>query len=102
MPFKDELPADFPEEALASGEPLYRPGGCRNCRGTGYTGRLGIYELLETTDTIRQLANDRSGTNAIRKAAIEGGMKTLRHDGWIKVARGATSIDEVLRVTKAD
>jgi type II secretion system protein E len=102
MPFKDELPADFPEEALASGEPLYRPNGCRNCRGTGYTGRLGIYELLETSDSIRQLANDRVGTNAIRKAAIEGGMKTLRHDGWIKVARGVTSIDEVLRVTKAD
>lgn len=102
MPFKDELPADFPEEAMANGEPLYRPGGCRNCRGTGYTGRLGIYELLETSDEIRQLANDRTGTNAIRKAAIAGGMKTLRHDGWNKVARGVTSIDEVLRVTKAD
>ncbi len=102
MPFKDELPADFPEEALANGEPLYRPGGCRSCRGTGYSGRLGIYELLETGDEIRQLANDRVGTNAIRKAAIAAGMKTLRYDGWSKVARGVTSIDEVLRVTKAD
>lgn len=102
MPFKDELPSDFPEEALANGEPLYRPGGCRNCRGTGYSGRLGIYELLETSDEIRQLANDRTGTNAIRQAAIANGMKTLRHDGWNKVARGVTSIDEVLRVTKAD
>lgn len=102
MPFKDELPSDFPEAALANGEPFYRPGGCRSCRGTGYSGRLGIYELLETSDEIRQLANDRTGTNAIRQAAIAGGMKTLRHDGWNKVARGVTSIDEVLRVTKAD
>jgi type II secretion system protein E len=102
MPFKDELPADFPEEALGNGEPLYRPVGCRSCRGTGYSGRLGIYELLETNDEIRQLANDRTGTNAIRKAAIAGGMRTLRQDGWNKAARGATSIDEVLRVTKAD
>ncbi len=102
MPFKDELPSDFPEAALANGEPLYRPNGCRTCRGTGYTGRLGIYELLETSDTVRQLANDRTGTNAIREAAIAGGMKTLRHDGWIKVGRGLTSVDEVLRVTKAD
>lgn len=102
MPFKDELPSDFPEEALENGEPFYRPGGCRNCRGTGYSGRLGIYELLETSDEVRQLANDRTGTNAIRQAAISNGMKTLRQDGWIKVAKGATTIDEVLRVTKAD
>ncbi len=102
MPFRDELPSDFPENALASGEPFYRPAGCRSCRGTGYNGRLGIYELLETNDEIRQLANDRAGTNVIRKAAITGGMTTLRHDGWTKVARGVTSIDEVLRVTKAD
>ncbi len=102
MPFPDELPKDFPESALESGEPLYRPGGCRACRGTGYSGRLGIYELLVTNDEIRQLANDRTGTNAIRQAAIAAGMKTLRQDGWIKVAKGLTSIDEVLRVTKAD
>ncbi|MCP4509350.1 MAG: type II/IV secretion system protein, partial [Fuerstiella sp.] len=75
---------------------------CRNCRGTGYTGRLGIYELLEANEQIRQLAHDRTGTDKIRKAAIAGGMTTLRQDGWKKVAQGITSIDEVLRVTKAD
>ena len=102
MPSRDELPSDFPESALDGGEPFYRPAGCRSCRGTGYSGRLGIYELLETSDDIRQLANDRTGTSAIRKAAIDEGMKTLRHDGWTKVAKGVTSMDEVLRVTRAD
>ena len=102
MPCRDELPPDFPENALVSGEPFYRPAGCRSCRGTGYNGRRGIYELLETNDEIRQLANDRIGTNIIRKAAIAGGMTTLRYDGWIKAARGVTSVEEVLRVTRAD
>ncbi|MCH2202165.1 MAG: Flp pilus assembly complex ATPase component TadA [Fuerstiella sp.] len=102
MPSKDELPSDFPEEILTIGEPFYYPDGCRSCRGTGYSGRMGIYELLETSDNIRQLANDRTGTNAINKAAVAEGMKTLRHDGWTKVSRGVTSIDEVLRVTRAD
>ena len=102
MPSRDELPDDFPMDDMVHGEPLYRANGCRSCRGTGYTGRLGIYEMLETDDNIRHLANEKAGTNEIRKAAIEGGMKTLRQDGWIKVARGVTSIDEVIRVTKAD
>ena len=53
-------------------------------------------------DEIRVLASERRGTNEIRKAAIASGMRTLRQDGWLKVARGVTSIEEVLRVTKAE
>ncbi|HIE97780.1 MAG TPA: type II/IV secretion system protein [Planctomycetes bacterium] len=102
VPSYDEVPSDFPFDDIAYGEPIYRPVGCRNCRGTGYSGRLGIYELLETNEQIRQLAHDRTGTDKIRKAAIASGMITLRQDGWKKVAQGITSIDEVLRVTKAD
>jgi type II secretory ATPase GspE/PulE/Tfp pilus assembly ATPase PilB-like protein len=48
------------------------------------------------------MASERRSTNDIRKAAIETGMKTLRQDGWVKVSQGITTIDEVLRVTKAD
>ncbi|MCP4510177.1 MAG: Flp pilus assembly complex ATPase component [Fuerstiella sp.] len=102
VPSYEEVPSDFPFDDIAYGEPIYRPVGCRNCRGTGYSGRLGIYELLETNEQIRQLAHDRTGTDKIRKAAIASGMVTLRQDGWKKVAQGITSIDEVLRVTKAD
>ena len=101
-PRYDEVPGDFPFDEVAYGATIYRPVGCRSCRGTGFSGRMGIYELLETNDEVRKLAHDKTGTDEIRKAAVAGGMKTLRDDGWRKVIRGLTSIDEVLRVTKAD
>ena len=68
----------------------------------GYSGRLGIYELLVTTDELRQMAHDRVSTWEIKKAAMAGGMKTLRDDGWLKVLDGHTSVEEVLRITKGD
>lgn len=102
MPSAEEVPLDFPLDDYTAGQPIYRANGCRQCRGTGYSGRLGIYELLTTNEEIRVLASERRGTNEIRKAAIAGGMRTLRQDGWLKVARGLTTIEEVLRVTKAE
>jgi general secretion pathway protein E/type IV pilus assembly protein PilB len=96
-----ELPDDFPHE-LFKDKPIFGAVGCRQCRGVGYRGRLGIYELLVTTDSLRQLAHDRASTWEIKKAAIEGGMSTLRDDGWLKVAAGQTSVDEILRITKGD
>ncbi len=99
----DDVPADFPiDECLNNNITVYRPVGCRECRHTGYSGRLGLFELLETNDEIRQLATERAGTNTIKKAAMRAGMRTLRQDGWMKVLAGKTSIDEVLRVTKSD
>ena len=102
MPTVSEIPSDFSMYEYTDGEPIFRPKGCRNCRGTGYSGRLGIYELLETNDKIRQMASEKASTIALRRAALAGGMISLREDGWMKVAQGLTSIDEVLRVTKAD
>ena len=102
MPSDEEVPVDFPLEDYTAGQPIYRAKGCRQCRGTGYAGRLGIYELLVSNDEIRVLASERRSTNEIRKAAIANGMRTLRQDGWLKVARGVTTIEEVLRVTKAE
>ena len=101
MPAHDEVPEDFPMEKCRS-RPIFRAKGCRACKGVGYSGRLGIYELLITDDKVRELANERKPTNELRKAALEAGMRTLRGDGWIKVLDGRTSIDEVIRVTKAD
>ena len=98
---RDELPADFPFEA-AAGKQIYEAVGCRECRDVGYRGRLGIYELLITTNDLRQMAHDRASTWEIKKAAIAGGMKTLRDDGWLKVIEGKTSVEEVLRITKGD
>lgn len=103
MPGADELPEDFPvEEFVASGEPLYRAARCRHCRGTGYTGRLGLFELLEPSETIRQLANERQSSTVIQRESVRAGMRTLRQDGWLKACRGQTSVAEVLRVTKSD
>ena len=102
MPSDEEVPVDFPLDDYTAGQPIYRAKGCRQCRSTGYAGRLGIYELLVSNDEIRVLASERRSTNEIRKAAIANGMRTLREDGWIKVARGLTTVEEVLRVTKAE
>jgi len=102
-PDPDDLPADFPLEAYrAQGTPIYRAVGCRACRQTGYAGRVGIYELLEATDRIRQLAIERTPSSVLKRAAIEEGMRTLRQDGWLKVLQGRTTLDEVARVAKAD
>jgi general secretion pathway protein E/type IV pilus assembly protein PilB len=102
-PKRDELPADFPwDEYVQAGKPLYRPGGCRGCRQLGFIGRQGIFELCVTTDAVRQLAHDRTSSWEIRKAAIAGGMRTLRQDAWQKVLSGRTTVEEVLRVTKGD
>ncbi len=101
QPTRDELPSDFPWEEL-DGRPLYRSAGCRVCRKVGYTGRMGIYELLVTNENIRQLAHDRVSSWDIRKAALESGMRTLRMDAWDKALAGKTSVEEVLRITKGD
>ena len=100
-PKREDLPDDFPIEKLA-GKQVYEAVGCHDCRNVGYRGRLGIYELLVTTNELRQMAHDRASTWEIKKAAIAAGMKTLRDDGWLKVLDGITSVDEVQRMTKGD
>jgi general secretion pathway protein E/type IV pilus assembly protein PilB len=102
-PRKDKLPSDFPFEKLAEcGGRIYEPVGCRECRNLGYQGRQGIFELLLTSDKIRKLAHERKGTWDIKQVALAEGMRTLRQDGWRRVLMGETTVDEVMRVTKAD
>jgi len=100
-PDPKELPEDFPLDKLA-GQQIYQAVGCRECRNVGYRGRVGIYELLVTTNELRQMAHDRASTWEIKKAAMAAGMKTLRDDGWLKVIQGVTSVEEVQRMTKGD
>lgn len=98
-----DLPEDFPrQQVVDNGISLFQPAGCPSCRNTGYRGRMGIYELLVSNDRVRALAAKKAPTNEIKNAAIEEGMTTLRMDGWEKVLKGLTTIDEVLRVTKTD
>jgi general secretion pathway protein E/type IV pilus assembly protein PilB len=96
-----DLPPDFPTELL-DGQDLFEAVGCRECRNVGYSGRLGVYELMVTTDAIRELATERASSWQLKKSAVEGGMTTLRDDAWRKVLSGTTSVDEVLRITKGD
>lgn len=100
---RSDLPEDFPwDEMQRRGKTLYRPVGCPSCRGNGYRGRMGIYELLVASEEVRELASRRAPSHEIKKAAQRAGMSTLRDDGWTKVLAGDTTVDEVLRVTKAD
>lgn len=100
-PQPGEMPDDFPWELLED-RMLYRAKGCRACRGFGYRGRLGIYELMLSTESVRQLAHDRASSWDVKRAAIADGMKTLRDDGFRKAMEGVTSMEEVLRTTKSD
>ncbi len=78
---------------------VYRGAGCAECRGTGFRGRIGIYELLVMTEEIRvELLRER-GAGELRRIAQAGGMRTLREDGLRLVQAGVTTPEEVLRVT---
>jgi general secretion pathway protein E/type IV pilus assembly protein PilB len=102
-PDPEVLPPDFPKRKFEMmGGRLWRPVGCQKCRGNGYAGRVGIYELLTANEEIRRLANERASSNDIKKVARRCGMTTLRDDAWTKAINGITSLDEVLRVTKED
>jgi general secretion pathway protein E len=78
----------------------YRGAGCERCFGSGYSGRLGIFELMELNDEIRRLIMKNSDAIDITNAARRNGMLSLREDGWNKVANGVTTADEVMRVTQ--
>ncbi len=97
-PNLDDLPPEFPKEKL-EGE-LFRGTGCKDCRHTGFAGRMGIYELMVTTEAVRELAQERASSWEVRKAAMKEGMIGLQDDGWRKVIAGKTTVDEVLRVAK--
>ena len=78
----------------------FRGRGCENCFGSGYSGRVGIFELMELNDEIRKMIMRGDDAAAITAAARRNGMRNLREDGWLKIARGLTTPDEVMRVTQ--
>jgi general secretion pathway protein E len=81
---------------------IYGIAGCEACRFTGYSGRTGIYELMVLDDKLRRMIHDNTGEQELRDYATAHGMAGLREDGMRWVAAGETSLEEVLRVTKAD
>jgi general secretion pathway protein E len=86
-PFKAKPPAK-----------VHRPVGCLECRNTGYFGRVGIYEILPMTESVKELVHGESDIEKIRAEGLKHGMRTLRLSGAQKVGAGLTTISEVLRV----
>ena len=82
-------------------ETFYHGMGCPKCRNSGYSGRIGIYELLVPDDAMRDKISAAPSINELRAAAIASGMIALRQDGMAKVKAGITTVEEVFRVTAA-
>ena len=80
---------------------FYRGKGCDHCRGNGYKGRIGVYELMIMNDRIRDLVLQKASSHLMREVAIESGMKTLRDDAIAKILLGQTTLEECLRVIYA-
>ncbi len=95
------LDIGVPQDEVASME-CYRGAGCASCGGTGYKGRIAIYEVMPMTDAIRDAILAGASGAEIKRVAIEEGMSTLRRGGLNKVKAGLTSVDEVLRITMPD
>ncbi|MHC4994140.1 MAG: GspE/PulE family protein [Planctomycetota bacterium] len=103
---KEELPADDAARLRSElghdvlPETLYRGRGCRQCQGSGYRGRQGVFEVMPMTERIRESFLGQASSGEIRGIALDSGMKTLRQDGLRLINNGVTTIEEVMRVTK--
>jgi general secretion pathway protein E len=101
-----DTPAKADLDALGIEAPpgtvLFRGKGCDECRGTGYRGRTGIYELFVIDEDARSLILRRGPTRDVRQHAIQRGMVTLRMDGFTRACEGLTTLEEILRVTQED
>jgi type IV pilus assembly protein PilB len=79
-------------------ESFYKGIGCKNCRNTGFKGRIAVHEILVVTDELRDVISNNPSTGAIKKIAKQEGMVTLRHDGFRKVREGITTIEEIFQI----
>jgi general secretion pathway protein E/type IV pilus assembly protein PilB len=102
MPTEDEIRAlNLDANQLASAN-FQQGHGCDRCRGTGFKGRMGIFEIFKVDDEIRRMVNEKMGVSAIRRRARDLGMRTLREDGVRKVLTGMTTPEEVITATMGD
>lgn len=105
---REELLNNFPEEIVKNHFEekteirAYKGQGCKICHGTGYSGRIGLFEVLLVSKTIRSLITQKKDSDIIVRQAIEEGMTTMLDDGLEKVVKGLTTMEEVLRVTKVE
>ncbi len=95
----DEVRAEL---ETGQGGQLFGPRGCPECLMTGYAGRTGVFEMLAVTPDVRRLIDERASMQALRAKALEEGLVEFRRSALLKVARGETSIEEVVRVLPAE
>ena len=88
--------------ALSKENTVFDPQGCSSCGNTGYSGRIGIYELITITADIKPMILQRCSSDEIKNAALKNGMHTLIQNGVKKILNGTTSVEEILRVTQVD
>lgn len=100
IPVTDELKQIFDKEGMQLPPRMFHGTGCKRCHGTGYRGRVGLYELMEVTPEVRALINRRALEEEIRAAVVAGNFRSLFHDGLEKVSEGWVSLEEVQRVCK--
>lgn len=98
--FSEEIIAKY--FSLEENLTVFAGKGCKLCHHTGYSGRIGVFEVLEMTETIRKLIADKNDSDVIAKEAIKEGMTTMQEDGLDKIVKGITTFEEVLRVTKVE
>ena len=92
----------FPLEDADGEIELKRGKGCQECRGTGYLGRCGVFEIFPMSEALKKMTSNLDPETEIRKKAIAEGMTTLKQDAWQKVKTGITTYEEAMRVTGAD
>jgi len=89
------------EGALLEGREIFRSRGCPDCLNTGYRGRNAIFEMMVLDDSLKKVISQTSDANVIRETAVAGGMLSLKEDGIRKILKGMTTVEEVMRITKA-
>jgi type IV pilus assembly protein PilB len=91
----------FSPEQIASAK-LIKGAGCRTCNGSGYKGRVALYEVMRFTDTLKEMVLQGASTAELKMGAIKSGMSSLRASGIRKIIDGVTTPEEVMRVTMSD
>jgi type IV pilus assembly protein PilB len=82
--------------------PIHKGAGCSKCQNTGYKGRIAVFEMVELNNEIRELAFEKAPTTELRKACQASGMRTLMEDGKIKIFKGTTTPEEVIRISHTE
>ncbi len=95
---RDTLGDLWPKELTSQNVVMYESVGCTACSNLGYTGRIGIYEVLEINEKIGRLILERQSSDKMEAEAVAGGMLTMKQDGFVKVLEGQTTFEEILRV----